>query len=280
MTFASNVGNLTQASTFTLVGWIKPVVANKTGWVFCNSNQSARAWSLRQSGDGTNVKFQLGLSQSTTVGSFIESNTTTSTDWMSLIVTNNAGAISFYRNGSGFGSNTLSLADNRAGNVSLRFASKLGADYLQAVTAEWSIVNRVLSSGDIAEAYAGPEPLNTVAPTLSGTQTEGQTLTSTTGTWDSQSNGTITYSYQWTRSNDGSGSGEADLGGATSSTYTLVAGDVGKFIRCRVRGTNDGGFDAAEDTNSNFTGAIASSGGGGFKPYWANRRSQLIGPAA
>jgi hypothetical protein len=123
-------------------------------------------------------------------------------------------------------------------------------------------------------------PLNTVDPALSGTETEGQTLTSTTGTWDSQSNGTVTYGYQWTRSDDGAGTGEADISGATSSTYTLVTADVGKFIRCRVRGTNNGGFDSVEDTNSNMSGAIAASGGGPtFKPYFALRRTQMIGMA-
>lgn len=122
-------------------------------------------------------------------------------------------------------------------------------------------------SADAAQIYNGPEPINTVAPVLSGTETEGETLSCTTGTWalDSPfsggSNGTITYAYQWTRSNDAVGTGEADIGGATSSTYTLQAADVGKYIRCRVRASNDGGFDSAADTNSNMSGAIASSGG-------------------
>lgn len=127
------------------------------------------------------------------------------------------------------------------------------------------LFTRALSTSELDEWEDGPEPINTVAPVVSGTETQGQTLSCTTGTWglDSPfsggSNGTITYSYQWTRSNDGSGTGEADIGSATSSTYTLQAADIGKYIRCRVRGTNTGGFDSAEDTNSNFTGAIASS---------------------
>lgn len=166
---------------------------------------------------------------------------------------------SLYRSGSTVATNTSSgtNAGPFSGFVIGNF--KDGVQRLNGAIADVAIFSRSLSDAELLDWEAGPEPLNTVAPTLSGTQTEGQTLTSTTGTWDSQSNGTITYSYQWTRSNDGSGSGEADIGGATSSTYTLVAGDVGKFIRCRVRGTNDGGFDAAEDTNSNFTGAIAAS---------------------
>ena len=122
-------------------------------------------------------------------------------------------------------------------------------------------------SSDIAEWVNGPEPINTVAPAVSGAETVGETLTSTSGTWGlaapfvSGSNGTITYAYQWTRSDDASGTGEADITGATSSTYTLVAADEGKFLRCRVRASNDGGFDADADTNSGFTGAIAAESG-------------------
>lgn len=126
------------------------------------------------------------------------------------------------------------------------------------------VFSRELSAAEEDEVYNGPEPVNTVAPVLSGTEEVGETLSCTTGTWgldspfSSGSNGTITYSYQWTRSNDSGGTGEADISGATSSTYTLVEADVGKFIRCRVRATNDGGYDSAADTNSNMSGAISS----------------------
>lgn len=128
---------------------------------------------------------------------------------------------------------------------------------------------RELTTGERDQWRSGPEPVNTVAPALSGTEEEDETLSVTTGTWGLDSpfsggtNGTITYSYQWTRSDDGSGTGEANISGATSSTYTLTATDVGKYIRCWVRATNDGGFDADADTASDFTGAIAAAGGGG-----------------
>ncbi len=92
----------------------------------------------------------------------------------------------------------------------------------------------------------GPEPLNTVAPTISGTTT----LTATTGTWNSQSNGTLSYSYQWTK--DG-----VDISGGTSSTYNTAS--VAGVYRCRVRASNDGGFDSAQDTLS--SNSITVSGG-------------------
>jgi hypothetical protein len=136
----------------------------------------------------------------------------------------------------------------------------------------WS---KTLTTSEGDEIDEGPEPINTVAPVVSGTETEGQTLSCTTGTWglgspfSGGSNGTITYAYQWTRSDDGSGTGEANISGATSSTYELQSADVGKYIRCYVAATNDGGRDVAADTPSNFTGAIAGVATG-------NRRRRLL----
>lgn len=147
--------------------------------------------------------------------------------------------------------------------------------YLDGLAANHAVFARHLSDAEEADFFAGPEPVNSVAPAISGTETEGQTLSVTTGTWglasphNSGTNGTITYSYQWTRSDDAGGTGEANIGGATSSTYTLTGADVGKFIRCLVRATNDGGFDAAADTHSDMSGEIAAVASG-------NRRRRLL----
>lgn len=93
-------------------------------------------------------------------------------------------------------------------------------------------------------------PVNTVAPVVSGTTTEGQTLTCTEGTWT----GTlpITYAYQWYR-DDGF---TLTPVGTNSSTYTLVAGDVGYNIFCNVTATNGAG---STPQVSNTVGPIASA---------------------
>ena len=52
----------------------------------------------------------------------------------------------------------------------------------------------------------------------------GQTLTATSGTW-TPSDGT--YAYQWL-------AGGSPIVGATTSSYTVVAGDVGKTLSVRV----------------------------------------------
>jgi surface protein len=80
-----------------------------------------------------------------------------------------------------------------------------------------------------ADNYA---PVNTVAPVISGSTALGDTLSSTTGTWNGIP--TITYAYQWRR-------GSTDIPSATSSNYTLVAADSAQNITCRVTATNSVG---------------------------------------
>jgi hypothetical protein len=90
-------------------------------------------------------------------------------------------------------------------------------------------------------------PANTVAPVVSGTATVGQTLSTTNGTWSGIP--TPTFTYQWQRVT-------TNISGATSSTYVLVAADVGSTIRCVVTATNTVGSTSA---NSNSTAAVAAT---------------------
>lgn len=86
-------------------------------------------------------------------------------------------------------------------------------------------------------------PVNTVAPVISGTATIGQTLTSTTGTWTSDS--AITYLYQWYR-------GATLISGATNNTYVLVTADVSYDITCKVAATNLDGTSSYVSSNAIF----------------------------
>lgn len=82
--------------------------------------------------------------------------------------------------------------------------------------------NRVKRGGAII-------PFNTIAPVVSGTNTVGSILTTTNGTWSGSL--PITYTYQWLRNG-------SNIGGATSSTYTLVTADTSNVVSCRVTATN------------------------------------------
>ena len=88
----------------------------------------------------------------------------------------------------------------------------------------------------------GPAPANapaTGAPTISGTAQVGQTLTATTSNIaDSDGLVNAVYGYQWVRNDGGT---DAEIQGATGSTYTLDAADEGKTVKVRVSFTDDAG---------------------------------------
>lgn len=94
--------------------------------------------------------------------------------------------------------------------------------------------------GIIASSRVILPPVNTVAPTISGTNVVGNVLTATNGTWTGAS--PITYTYQWRRAG-------VNIGSATSITYTLVQADAGSNIDCVVTGTNIGGSSTASSNS-------------------------------
>ena len=74
------------------------------------------------------------------------------------------------------------------------------------------------------------------APTITGTAQVGETLTAvTTGITDADGLTSVTYTYQWIRANGT----EADIASANSSTYILIAADLGKTIKVKVSFTDD-----------------------------------------
>ena len=92
-----------------------------------------------------------------------------------------------------------------------------------------------LTSAATVEAAPQPDSPATGLPTISGTAQVGETLTANTSgiaDADGLTTSTSTYSYQWLGD-------DTDIAGATSSTYTLVAGDEGQTIKVRVTVTDD-----------------------------------------
>jgi len=87
--------------------------------------------------------------------------------------------------------------------------------------------SQITSWSGATDIDGGNAPANTVAPAITGTAQEGQTLTCSTGTWS----GSPTYTYQWKRNG-------SNIGSATNSTYVLVTSDVGQSIKCTVTATN------------------------------------------
>ena len=82
-----------------------------------------------------------------------------------------------------------------------------------------------------------PRPVNTAPPTITGTARQGQTLSTSNGSW---TNGPSSYAYQWQRC-DAKGANCSAISGATTQTYTAGAADVGSTLRVAVTASNSGG---------------------------------------
>jgi hypothetical protein len=99
------------------------------------------------------------------------------------------------------------------------------------------------------------KPVNTTEPKISGTAAVGQTLTTTTGSW--QASGSISYSIRWYRC-DTNGNNCTEIAGATSTTYKVTSADNGKRIRSYIYAAASGGTTLAA---SNPTGTVGSNSG-------------------
>ncbi len=89
----------------------------------------------------------------------------------------------------------------------------------------------------------------TGAPTITGTPQVGEILTADTSTiTDADGLNDVSYSYQWLAD-------DADIAGATASSYTLVDTDEGRAVKVRVSFTDDAGND--ETLTSAATSAVA-----------------------
>ena len=105
----------------------------------------------------------------------------------------------------------VSYTDPTAGNDTVALQDRVGND-----VASFTVTANIPATG---------------APTITGTVEVGQTLTAvTTGIMDANGLTGVTYDYQWIRVNGT----DAAIGLATSSTYLLVAADLGKTIKVEV----------------------------------------------
>jgi hypothetical protein len=109
------------------------------------------------------------------------------------------------------------------------------------------------SASSVSAAAAQYAPVNSTAPTISGTATENQTLTANEGTWTGSPG---SYAYQWMQC-DTAGNACVEIKNATAKTYTLQTADVGKTIRVRITASNN---DGKTSVTSGATAAIASAG--------------------
>ena len=103
----------------------------------------------------------------------------------------------------------------------------------------------------VAAAHGALPPAIVTAPQVTGTAQAGQTLTTSTGTWNGSP---TTYAYQWQRC-DATGVC-TPIDGATAASYLLTPGDIGATLEVVVTATNAVGSQAATSTP---TAAVAAA---------------------
>jgi hypothetical protein len=136
----------------------------------------------------------------------------------------------------------------------LAAAMGVGAALLVPTALMETGVGSAASDSAAAAQYA---PSNTTPPTISGTTTEGQTLTASAGAWSSTT--ATSYTYQWQRC-DSKGANCANHPGSTGTQYTLVHEDVGNTVRVVVTAKN---ADGSTNATSAASGVIAAGGPAG-----------------
>ncbi len=136
------------------------------------------------------------------------------------------------------GSNAGDLNNPTAIDVFEQFSDLAGnifiADYGNNRIQRWSSGGFTFWTAPADDSTGGPvgqPPVNTVAPQIQGTPTQGQTVTCSQGTWTNSPTG---YSYVWQRNG-------SPIAGATSSSYVIQAADVGQNLTCVVTASNAAG---------------------------------------
>jgi hypothetical protein len=105
-----------------------------------------------------------------------------------------------------------------------------------------------------ATADVGEGPVMSVSPLVAQVVQEGNRLFGATGSWSGA--GAIRYAYRWYRC-DASGAHCTTIAGATGSSYTQVAKDVGKTVGFAVRATDEKGTTTAY---ASLVGPVAPAG--------------------
>ena len=164
---------------------------------------------------------------------------------------NNAGAFGGSANFTWDGTNAqlgatgaLRFADTDSSNyVAFKAPTIIGSNVNWTLPATDGLPGDVLSTNGsgilswVTVTITPTSPTNNTLPIVSGTPTVGQTLSSTSGTWNGYP--APTFAYQWVRG------ASTNISGATSSTYQLQDADYNTTVKCTVTATNSAGSASA-----------------------------------
>ena len=181
-----------------------------------------------------------------TIGTATATSTTTATVSFTQPAFNGGAPITSYTATSSPGNITGTVTQSGSGTITVSGLTT-GTAYTFTVTAT-NVAGTSVASSASNSITTPTVPVNTVAPSVTGTATNGQTLSCSTGTWIGTA--TITFAYQWRRAG-------SNISGATSSTYALVDADVGSVMSCIVTGTNSQGSGTGTSNNTNAVAGLA-----------------------
>jgi hypothetical protein len=162
---------------------------------------------------------------------------------------------SFSCNEGASGTGLASCADSNGATSPGALVTSAAGSFVYTVTATSKDGQTGKAVIDYSVVYVAPT--NSALPVVSGTDQQGDTLTTTNGTWSGDP--TPTYTYQWVRCN---GSTCADIPGANASSYVASVDDVGDTLEAEVTATNPGGAVTvtSDSTATVLTAAPANDG--------------------
>ena len=125
--------------------------------------------------------------------------------------------------------------------------------YTDPTAGDDAVALQDVAGNDVASFSVTANAPATGQPTITGTVEVGQTLTAdVAGIMDANGLTRVTYNYRWLRVNVT----DAQIAHATSSTYLLVAADLGKTIKVWVGFRDDAGY--LDQLTSDATAQVAA----------------------
>lgn len=113
---------------------------------------------------------------------------------------------------------------------------------VRAVVTAWNAAGSATAASPLSESVLPLPPANEEPPELAGVAAQGETLTSTSGEWESAA--PVAYTFRWQRSAD-DGATWTDVPEADGPSYVLGTADIGLTFRAIVTATNAGGSSEA-----------------------------------
>ncbi|MFC5359329.1 beta strand repeat-containing protein, partial [Azospirillum himalayense] len=163
--------------------------------------------------------------------------TTTNGTWSDADGDGRSYSYQWYRADDSNGTNAASISGATSSSYTLTTSD--AHKYLRVVVTANDGKGGTPTATSAYTAITNSLPVNSAVPSVSGTATVGNALTTTNGSWSDADGDGRSYSYQWYRADDSNGTNAASISGATSSSYTLTTSDAHKYLRVVVT-ANDG----------------------------------------